>query len=190
MVKIMVREKIGEAQTDRNGKARINLPITDNRSFTVEAVYHELSKSKAITSIATALSLNIPSSVESGEEFNVNGLFLQNDEPAPAGIQINIIVTENNSDEVISHVSCKTNPSGEFSANLQLTVQETKTYVVHAEVNNYPSIKSENHYIDVIFVDYALSLVSDKNTYEINEFIQISGNLKRDNVPVSGAVIV
>lgn len=148
----MTREKIGEAQTDKNGKARINLPITDNKSFTIEAKYHELSQSKAISSISTALSLlNVPSSVESGDEFTVNGLFLQNSEPAPAGIQINVIVMENNHDEVISRVSCKTRQSGGFSANLKLTVHDsTETYVIHAEIDNYPAIKSENHYIDII----------------------------------------
>lgn len=146
----MAREKIGEAQTDKNGKAKINLPITDTKSFTIEAKYHELSKSKKITSIAPNLSLNIPSSVEAGVIFTVNGLFLLNDKPAPSGIQINIIIIDPTG--IASRVTCKTNSEGEFSAtklHLDFLSIGMSTYVFHAEVNNYPSIKSENYYIDV-----------------------------------------
>ena len=145
----MAREKIGEAQTDRNGKAKINLPITDNKSFTIEAKYHELSKSKKITSIAPNLSLNVPSSVEAGVKFTVNGLFLLNDKPAPAGIQININAIDGHGEGW--YVTCQTNSEGEFSAILRLDFlgDDMRTYVFHAEVNNYPSIKSENYYIDV-----------------------------------------
>ena len=71
----MTREKIGEVYTDKNGKAKMSLDMSDiTEDFTLEAIYDEFDDSIDFTNVTYTLTLEAEETqIDTGEAFNISG---------------------------------------------------------------------------------------------------------------------
>ena len=77
----MTMEKIGEAYTDNNGKAKMSLDISDiTQDFTIEAIYDEFNDSIDFTNVTYTLTLEAEETqIDTGGRLDISGELTGND---------------------------------------------------------------------------------------------------------------
>ena len=171
----MGRIKIGEAVTDRNGKARFQYDIRNvHEDFAIEAVYDEYSKRKSIDNVTYTILLETDMCVDTGDPIEIFGYLLEDDLP----------MNQEKVDVFVDDVRVKTvlvnSQDGSYSATLDDVADGTHS--VYVTWNNNRVFSS----VETVYVGtcvYELSLTSDKISLDTLDPITLSGVLTRNDVP-------
>lgn len=171
----MGRIKIGEAVTDRNGKARLQYDIRNvHTDFAIEAVYDEYSKRKSIDNVTYTILLETDMCVDTGDPIEISGYLLEDNLPMNQE-QLNVFV-----DDVRVKTVLVNNQDGSYSA--ELNGIDTGVHTVYVTWNNNKVSSS----VETVYVGtcvYELSLTSDKISLDTLDSVTFSGVLTRNDVP-------
>ena len=171
----MGRIKIGEAVTDRNGKARLQYDMRNvHEDFAIEAVYDEYSKRKSIDNVTYTILLETDMCVDTGDPIEISGYLLEDNLPMNQE-QLNVFV-----DDVRVKTVLVNNQDGSYSA--ELNGIDTGVHTVYVTWNNNKVSSS----VETVYVGtcvYELSLTSDKISLDTLDPITLSGGLTRNDRP-------
>ena len=171
----MGRLKIGEAVTDRNGKARLQYDIRNvHEDFAIEAVYDEYSKRKSIDNVTYKILLETDMCVDTGDPIEISGYLLEDNLPMNQE-QLNVFL-----DDVRVKTVLVNSQDGSYSATLDDVADGTHSVYVTWN-NNRVSSSVETVYVGTCV--YELSLTSDKISLDTLDSVTFSGVLTRNDVP-------
>ena len=171
----MGRLKIGEAVTDRNGKARFQYDIRNvHTDFAIEAVYDEYSKRKSIDNVTYTILLETDMCVDTGDPIEISGYLLEDDLPMNQE-QLNVFL-----DDVRVKTVLVNSQDGSYSASLDSVADGTHSVYVTWN-NNRVSSSVETVYVGTCV--YEVSLAADKVTCDTLDSVTFSGVLTRNDVP-------
>ena len=183
----MTREKIGEAYTDNNGKAKMSLDISDiNQDFTLEAIYDEFDDSIDFTNVTYTLTLEAEETqIDTGDALDMFGELTGND-GSLVDYEIIYIRARNENTGTWSMQSAIVD-HGEY----QTKFQDLKDgiYTIYASWRNNHVISDS---VTITVGEPKLTLTSEKqyiNTSTDQNSLILTGQYMIGTAPLSGAEI-
>ena len=183
----MTREKIGEAYTDNNGKAKMSLDISDiNQDFTLEAIYDEFDDSIDFTNVTYTLTLEAEETqIDTGDALDMFGELTGND-GSLVDYEIIYIRARNENTGTWSMQSAVVD-HGEYQTKFQYL--KDGIYTIYASWRNNHVISDS---VTITVGEPKLTLTSEKqyiNTSTDQNSLILTGQYMIGTAPLSGAEI-
>ena len=183
----MTREKIGEAYTDNNGKAKMSLDISDiNQDFTLEAIYDEFDDSIDFTNVTYTLTLEAEETqIDTGDALDMFGELTGND-GSLVDYEIIYIRARNENTGTWSMQSAIVD-HGEYQTKFQYL--KDGIYTIYASWRNNHVISDS---VTITVGEPKLTLTSEKqyiNTSTDQNSLILTGQYMIGTAPLSGAEI-